>query len=215
MQPHSVRPVDPDTGQPFPPVPLGVVHPNIIAGPPPSQFFENQCYRGVETHAFTTGGTLPAAYYTGNRYGGPITGGPGHYPPCGYEPAAMQIAYGLSPLITAGNDGTGQTVVIVDAWGSPTAAADFGVFSSTFGLPTGGFADHNPFGAAPTNYELGGRDHARHRMVALHGAGRQHCAGSGPSTIMTTTSRTRSNMHWIISLGNQISNSYGSDEYDE
>ncbi len=129
MQPHLVRPVNPDTGQPFPPVPLGVVHPNIIAGPPPSQFFENQCYRGVETHTFTTGGTLPAAYYSGNRYGGPITGGPGHYPPCGYEPAAMQIAYGLSPLITAGNDGTGQTVVIVDALGSPTAADDFAVFS--------------------------------------------------------------------------------------
>ena len=63
----------------------------------------------------------------------------------------MQIAYGLQPLINAGNDGTGQTVVVVDAFGSPTAAADFGVFSSTFGLPTGGFTVLSPFGPPPFN----------------------------------------------------------------
>ena len=156
MQPHSVRPVDPQSGQPFPEVPLSAVAPNITSGPPPSLFYENQCYRGVETHTFTTGGAMPIGYYTGNRYGGDIHGGAGHYPPCGYEPAALQIAYGLQPLIAAGNDGTGQTVVIVDAWGSPTATADFGVFSSTFGLPTGNFADYNPFGADTTNTSWAG-----------------------------------------------------------
>src|SRR5271165_3056418 len=104
MQPHSVRPVDPETGKPFEPVALPK---SAIAGPPPSQFFENQCYRGVETHTFTTSGHLPIGYYRGNRYGGPITGGPGHYPPCGYEPAAIQTAYGISPLLSNGWDGTG------------------------------------------------------------------------------------------------------------
>ena len=48
-------------------------------------------------------------------------------------------------------DGTGQTVVIVDAFGSPTAAADIAKFSSTFGLPAPNFAVFDPQGPPPYN----------------------------------------------------------------
>ncbi len=214
MKPHSIRPVDPDTGLPFPEIPLANIKANVQTGPPPSLFYENQCYRGVETHTFTTTGTyLPAAYYSGNRYGGPITGGQGHYPPCGYEPAALQIAYGVSPLIAAGNDGTGQTVVIIDAWGSPTATADFGVFSSTFGLPTGTFFDYNPFGADTTNTSWAGET-----TLDIEWS---HSMAPGAHVALVRSIDNYDNnlqnaIQWALdnSLGNQISNSYGSDEYD-
>ena len=52
-----------------------------------------------------------------------------------YGPAAMRAAYGVDKLIAKGYDGTGQTIVIVDAYGSPTMAADLAAFSTKFGLP--------------------------------------------------------------------------------
>src|SRR5579859_2263763 len=39
--------------------------------------------------------------------------------PC-YSPQEMQRAYNLTPLLTAGHDGAGQTIVIIDSYGSPT-----------------------------------------------------------------------------------------------
>lgn len=52
-----------------------------------------------------------------------------------YQPAQFQAAYDLAPLYAKGLDGTGRTVVIVDAFGSPTIADDLKHFDSTFGLP--------------------------------------------------------------------------------
>src|SRR5689334_13504429 len=52
-----------------------------------------------------------------------------------YGPAAMRAAYKTDTLINAGNDGTGQTIVILDAFGSPTAKADLDAFDATFGVP--------------------------------------------------------------------------------
>jgi subtilase family serine protease len=214
MTPRSVRPVDPETGQPFPEMALAATaQKSAVTGPPPSVYFENQCYRGVETHAFTTSGHMPAAYYSGNRYGGPINGGYGHLPPCGYEPAAIQTAYGLSPLITAGNDGTGQTVVIVDAFGSPTAGADFGVFAAQFGLPSGPFVVYSPFGIPPYNSGWAGEttlDIEWSHAVA---------PGAGVALIQAIDNydnNLQNAIQWALDnqLGNQISNSYGSDEYE-
>jgi subtilase family serine protease len=47
----------------------------------------------------------------------------------------MQTAYGLNPLYKKGLDGTGQTIVIVDANGSPSIVADVNLFSQLNGLP--------------------------------------------------------------------------------
>jgi subtilase family serine protease len=46
------------------------------------------------------------------------------YAPCGYVPAQLQGAYGLTPQIAAGNDGKGSTVAVIDAYASPTLFAD-------------------------------------------------------------------------------------------
>jgi len=100
---------------------------------PGGLFFEGQCFRGVETDTFTGGGNTAA--YTGNRYGSDITSGFGHFPPCGYSPSELQTAYDMTPLYQAGLDGSGETVVITDAYGSSTIAQDAEVFSQIYGLP--------------------------------------------------------------------------------
>jgi subtilase family serine protease len=50
-------------------------------------------------------------------------------------PAQVRSAYGLGPLLTRGITGKGQTIVIVDSFGSPTIAQDLAGFDRHFGLP--------------------------------------------------------------------------------
>jgi len=52
-----------------------------------------------------------------------------------YEPAQIQQAYDLGPLLKGGVNGNGQTIVIVDSFGSPTIAHDLTVFDRSFKLP--------------------------------------------------------------------------------
>jgi subtilase family serine protease len=52
-----------------------------------------------------------------------------------YEPAQVQQAYDLPPLFSSGVTGTGETIIIVDSFGSPTIGHDLDVFDRTFGLP--------------------------------------------------------------------------------
>jgi subtilase family serine protease len=52
-----------------------------------------------------------------------------------YEPAQIRRAYDLRPLAAKGIDGKGQTIVIVDSYGSPTIGRDLKVFDRTFNLP--------------------------------------------------------------------------------
>ena len=46
------------------------------------------------------------------------------YAPCGYKPAQLRGAYGIDQPLTAGYDGRGATVAVVDAFASPTILAD-------------------------------------------------------------------------------------------
>jgi subtilase family serine protease len=52
-----------------------------------------------------------------------------------YGPGAIRTAYGADTLLAQGFDGTGQTIVIIDAYGSPTLEADLAAFDTVFGLP--------------------------------------------------------------------------------
>jgi subtilase family serine protease len=54
--------------------------------------------------------------------------------PC-YVPAQLQAAYDEQPLFNAGITGKGETIVIVDSFGSPTIKADLATFDAEFGLP--------------------------------------------------------------------------------
>jgi len=54
--------------------------------------------------------------------------------PC-YSPKEIHQAYGLTPLLDAGYNGTGETIVIIDSYGSPTVKEDLKTFDQAFGLP--------------------------------------------------------------------------------
>jgi len=119
---------DPETRTPY-----AGVRPSAIGSD--GLFFSADCLRSPQTITFTTGGGFPTATYSGNRYGADITSGIPNLPPCGYDAAEMQTAYRLNPLYQSGLNGKGQTIVIVDAFGSNTIRSDANLFSSLNGLP--------------------------------------------------------------------------------
>jgi subtilase family serine protease len=126
FRPAIARPSD-ASGNAFPARPLTQITPGGL-------FFEGQAFRPPETHTFQDVSNL--ATYTGNRYGADITNmNPPHLPPQGYSPDEVQTAYNLKPLYRGGLDGTGQTIVITDAYGSATIAQDAAVFCAVYGLP--------------------------------------------------------------------------------
>jgi subtilase family serine protease len=57
-----------------------------------------------------------------------------HFQIACFEPGQVQQAYNLAPLYRNGVDGRGQTIVIVDSFGSPTISHDLSAFDKTFHL---------------------------------------------------------------------------------
>ncbi len=67
-----------------------------------------------------------------------------------YQPPQLQKAYDLGPLFASGVTGAGQTIVIVDSFGSPTIQSDLQHFDQTFGLPDPpSLKIYQPAGAVP------------------------------------------------------------------
>jgi len=58
-----------------------------------------------------------------------------HYGIACYQAFQLQRAYDLAPLFSRGIEGQGETIVIVDAFGSPSIASDLQTFDSEMGLP--------------------------------------------------------------------------------
>jgi subtilase family serine protease len=69
--------------------------------------------------------------------------------PC-YAPQEIRTAYGLNGLLAGGDQGAGQTIVIIDSFGSPTAKADLDRFDADFNLPAPpSFRQLAPLGSVP------------------------------------------------------------------
>ena len=66
-----------------------------------------------------------------------------------YQAAQIQNAYNITPLLNHGINGAGRTIVIVDAYGSPTIASDLQTFDATMGLPNPSFTEITPAGSPP------------------------------------------------------------------
>ncbi len=66
-----------------------------------------------------------------------------------YGPQQIRKAYGIDTLINAGYGGQGKTVVIVDAYQSPTIVADLAAFDQVFGLPDPNLQIVAPDGLTP------------------------------------------------------------------
>ncbi len=61
-----------------------------------------------------------------------------------YDPYQMRHAYGTDALISAGFDGRGKTIIIVDAFQSPNIVAQLNTYDAFYGLPS-----LNGLGGAP------------------------------------------------------------------
>jgi len=127
-QSYARRPINPDTGGPARGIPFKSAGANGL-------FFTADCFGGPATETFTTPGGGPSAVYTGNTYGSGIASVPAGAPQCGYDSADMQAIYGLPTVYANGFAGTGQTIVIVDAFGSNTILSDANTFSRLNKLP--------------------------------------------------------------------------------
>lgn len=67
-----------------------------------------------------------------------------------YSPLQIEAAYQTPTLYKQGLTGTGETIAIVDSFGSPTITADLATFDSAFGLPAPpSFKIITPAGAIP------------------------------------------------------------------
>jgi subtilase family serine protease len=72
-----------------------------------------------------------------------------------FSPQQMRKAYGLDRLIDGGFVGAGQTIVIIDSYGSPTIAEDLHQFDIGYGLPDPpAFTVLAPLGTVPWNPTL-------------------------------------------------------------
>jgi subtilase family serine protease len=92
--------------------------------------------RGV-THAAPAVRIGPGITHVGSRSAGPPTTASCErtYHIACYSPLQLQRAYGLPMLLARGITGRGQTIVIVDSFGSPTVRRDLRVFDAAFRLP--------------------------------------------------------------------------------
>ncbi|HEY3767692.1 MAG TPA: S53 family peptidase [Candidatus Angelobacter sp.] len=125
-KPHSVVARD-ASGKPRDPIAVDAsTNPNGVFDP-------TQCFIGNGTVSISDG--VNTAAYTGQEYGG-----------CAYQPSELATAYNFNGLYSQGLDGTGQTIVIVDAFGSPTLAADVALFDAIYGLPAAQISTFTPNG---------------------------------------------------------------------
>ncbi|NDD30620.1 MAG: hypothetical protein EB084_20360, partial [Proteobacteria bacterium] len=73
--------------------------------------------------------------------------------PSGYlTPAQMRHAYGVDQIV---GDGTGQTIAIVNAYGSPTIQSDLAAFSTAAGLPQANLTIAYQGGGPPSSSDAG------------------------------------------------------------
>jgi subtilase family serine protease len=183
------------------------------ANSPSGKFFEGQCFRPVQTVNFTS--STDNATYTGNRYGSEYNDQRlGHLPTCGYSPKQMQTAYNETSLFQTGLDGTGQTVVIVDAYGLDTIAQDADVFSQVYGLPRITSANFQVIKAPglPNNPHDGGwADETALDVEWVHAM----APGAKIALVLATNRGSLDeaiNLAVVHHLGNTISNSWSSIE---
>ena len=217
-QNYSHRRIDPDTGKPEPMVALKSAAPTSSV----VKFFNATCYTPHLTKSFSTPGGGPHATYTGARYGNNINAGPPSLPPCGYDAPQIQTAYGLTSLYKqkVGKqklDGTGQNIVIVDAFGSDTITSDSNIFAQINALPpltANNFLILYPTGPAACNMTCGGWADETSLDVQW-----SHAVAPGANIILllaADNSFTNLDLSVLFAIENEIgpviSNSYGAPE---
>lgn len=125
VRPLAIRAVNPRTKQTFPSVPLGKLAKGVTF-PPVST---TNCLSAPATYDLVGSTPLPVGVFTGTVYSADSS------LICDYLPSQLQTALGLDQVYSAGYDGTGQTIVLVEAYGYPTLEKDANTFFKLAGLP--------------------------------------------------------------------------------
>ena len=212
LERHQVRPlyaraVNLHTHQPYPSVPLTSTvksngFPNVST---------TQCLSAPATYNFGDS-SLPSATYSGTVYS------INPYLICDYLPNQLQAALGLIDVYDAGYDGTGQSIVLVEAYGYPTLEKDANAFFKLAGLPhlnSTNFQIVYPEGK-PLNPNLGIETGWNIEMALdLDWA---HSVAPGANIVdVVTSGQDNEDFQYSISyvaennLGNSVSNSYEED----
>jgi subtilase family serine protease len=122
LTPYLLRQIDPATGAPS--AEQDAIGVNLHAS------FTDNCFMHSDTLTLRDPGikaTYVGPHYTASGDKGGKT--------CGYTAAQIAAHYGLNTIYAAGYKGDGQTIVLVDAYGSPTIDADANLFARKMGLP--------------------------------------------------------------------------------
>jgi subtilase family serine protease len=90
-----------------------------------------QCFSASKNYKLTRPGEGGATHgkWTGPSYSAPPEN------VCAYNASQIAAHYGLTAAYSQGLNGDGQTIVLVDAYGSPTIESDANNFSTLMGLP--------------------------------------------------------------------------------
>ncbi len=201
LRPLHVHPTD-ASGQAVP----GVAVPAAgAAATSPLTSFTDQCFG---TGSATLSNAATTATYSGVTYAfNGLT--------CAYTPQQIAAHYGIDQAYGYGIDGTGQTIVIVDAYGSPTALADANTFFAAVGVApftSDNFQIITPAGA-PTKVDYGWAGE-----VALD-IELSHAIAPGAKIVLAVApdnndSSLQAVVQYVIDnhVGNVVSNSYGEGE---
>jgi subtilase family serine protease len=122
----------------------GLVVSGLIGAAPASAAGPTAHRITVHPEIFQAGAKAPNATFGCQTR--PMDGSQG--PRC-YQPAQIQNAYNITPLLNRGINGARRTIVIVDAFGSPTIASDLQTFDAAMGLPNPSFTQITPAGSPP------------------------------------------------------------------
>ncbi len=145
----AVYPVDPRTKKRLAGIP-------VSSGEANGLYFSSQCFNNPATVSeFGVNAVTPTepelGTFSGLVYGTASSKAPAGSPPsCGYSPSEVQHFYGLDTAFGLGYTGSGETIMIVDAYQQPTALADLTTFSRIYGLPaitSSNFKVVNPYSA--------------------------------------------------------------------
>jgi subtilase family serine protease len=120
LTPYVIQRRDPATGAPL----------TFATGASLAASFTDHCFARSGTVSIHAPGVQAS-------YAGPIyTANGGHdAKTCGYTAAQVATHYGLPAVYSQGYRGDGETIVLVDAFGSPTILSDANVFAQKMGLP--------------------------------------------------------------------------------
>ncbi len=103
--------------------------------------------QAMPAHALTPGhhrAHPPVESASTNHRAAPATSGCTAGQPCGHIPCDLYDAYATQP--TAGDDGSGQTIAVIDPYGTATVQADFTAYSAAFRLASTPLSIKQPFG---------------------------------------------------------------------